>query len=94
MSFFLGQPYFDSETREAILQLKAPGSTVADDLRALAQKILGAEICAAHDLAHLFERVLGVCWDKERRKALSQQQIMSKVEIVAGVNYKRKVVSF
>ena len=81
--FFLGPPYFDGETRDMILQLKTPLSTVADDLKALAQKRLGAEICAAHDLAPLFERVLGVCWDKEREKALSKHHTMSGVEIAA-----------
>ena len=81
--FFLGLPYFDSETRDIILQLKTQGSTVEHDLRALAQKRLGAEICAAHDLAPLFERALGISWDKEREKALSRQHTMSSVEIGA-----------
>ncbi|KAL8859772.1 MAG: hypothetical protein Q9178_003887 [Gyalolechia marmorata] len=81
--FFLGLPYFDGKTRDSILQLRTMGSNVERDLRALAQKRLGAEICASHDLAPLFERVLGVSWDKERGKALSSQHMMGTAEIMS-----------
>ncbi|KAL9603415.1 MAG: hypothetical protein Q9179_002185 [Wetmoreana sp. 5 TL-2023] len=88
--FFLRLPYFDDESRDTILQMKTPRSTVADDMKALAQKRLGAELCAAHDLAPLFERVLGICWDKEREKALSSQHTMGSAEIMSqGSNLKR-----
>ena len=89
MNSSLAPPYFDGETRDILLQLKTQGSTVENDLRALAQKRLGAEICASHDLAPLFERALGISWDEEREKARSKQHTMSSVEIVAqGSNFK------
>jgi hypothetical protein len=79
--FFLGKPYFDSVTVATILQMQTINGAVEAQLRALAEKRMRREICAAHDLSPFFERVLGISWDKERRRALSTQHEMNKVQI-------------
>lgn len=50
------------------------------------------EICAAHDLLPFFESVLGVSWDKERKKAMSNQRRMSEAKISAESNKMKKLV--
>lgn len=89
--FFLGKPYFDSATVNAILHMKTTKGSVAEELRALAEKRVGGEICAAHDLSPFFESVLGVSWDKERKKALSTQHEMSKAKISAESSKLKKL---
>lgn len=73
--FCLGSPCFDNDTRDIILQLKTPRSTVANDLRALSQQRMGADICAAHDLAPLSN----VLWPflgtrREKRRSVASIQ--------------------
>ncbi len=79
--FYLGRPYFDNATVNAIMSLKTTGGLVEQQLRALAKKRVGGEICASHDLSPFFESVLGLSWDKERSKALSTQHTMAQAEI-------------
>lgn len=68
--FFIGPPYFSPAVREQILQLPVcwtglalPVGEKADlscVLRRLAIKRSDSSICASHDLAPIFEHILGV----------------------------------
>ncbi len=89
--FFLGKPYFTKDTVDKILQLKTGKNTVEDELRALVEKRMRAEICAAHDLSPFFESVLGIAWDKERQRAISMQEGMKKAEISSEGSMLRKL---
>jgi hypothetical protein len=75
--FYLGRPYFDSKTVNKLLTIPTINGTLQTDLRLLAAKRSGGEICAAHDLAPLFENVLGVRWDKENLKGVALHEELS-----------------
>lgn len=66
--FFLGPPYFTSDTVERILQMPFAKSTVGEELVKIAQKKLTREnqneMCAAHDLSPLFEAAFGLDWEQ------------------------------
>ncbi|KAL8648840.1 MAG: hypothetical protein Q9210_004755, partial [Variospora velana] len=79
--FFLGPPYFDKDTAAKIYSLMTSRGTFQEVLRNLATQRIGAEICASHDLAPIFESVLGIIWDKEKRKGTSFQHQMQEAEI-------------
>lgn len=89
--FFLGKPYFDSATVTTILQLSTVNGTLDTQLRALAEKRKNGEMCAAHDLSPLFERALGISWDKEKRNALSSQHLMNTARISTEGNRLKKL---
>ncbi|KEY66505.1 hypothetical protein S7711_10905 [Stachybotrys chartarum IBT 7711] len=67
--YFIGQPYFDNETRNKILQLPIHIGTLEMALDNLLAKRSGSTICASHDLSPIFESVLGVNWDKNKKRA-------------------------
>lgn len=56
--FYIGRPYFDDNTRDAILALPHHYGTLETALNALEQKRSGSTICASHDLAPIFEAAL------------------------------------
>ena len=89
--FFLGPPYFNKDTAAKIYGLKTSQGTVEEDLRNLADKRINAEICASHDLAPIFEPVLGITWDKETRKSTSYQYQMQEAEISSEGSQMRKL---
>jgi hypothetical protein len=66
--FFLGPPYFTSDTVERILQMPFAKSTVGEELGKIAQRKLTREnqneMCAAHDLSPLFEAAFGLDWEQ------------------------------
>jgi hypothetical protein len=66
--FYLGSPYFNNQTRERLLKIPTISGILETDLRRLALKRRGGEICAAHDLSPLYEANLGVQWEKRGRK--------------------------
>ncbi|KAL8963938.1 MAG: hypothetical protein Q9183_004831 [Haloplaca sp. 2 TL-2023] len=87
--FSLGPPYFNRETDERIFGLRTSRRTVEKVLRDLATQRVGAKICASHDLAPNFESVLGVVWDKEKRKSASTQHRMQGAELSSEGRLKR-----
>ncbi len=75
--FYLGLPYFNSETRERLLKIPTKNGTLETDLRQLAVKRSGGDICAAHDLSPLYEAILGVQWDRLKEKGTALHDQMS-----------------
>ncbi|KAF4553949.1 Hypothetical protein D9617_5g068240 [Elsinoe fawcettii] len=70
--FYLGSPYFSNRVVQKLLRIPTQAGTLDTDLRALADKRReGGDICAAHDLAPLYEGVLGVAWNKGKGKAIA-----------------------
>jgi hypothetical protein len=66
--FFLGSPYFSSDTVAKILQMPFAKSTVGEELVKIAQRKLTREnqneLCAAHDLSPLFEAAFDLDWEQ------------------------------
>src|SRR5277367_319241 len=79
--FYLGLPYFNSETRERLLKIPTKNGTLETDLRQLAVKRSGGDICAAHDLSPLYEAILGVQWDKLKEKGTALHDQMSSLSL-------------
>ena len=75
--FYLGLPYFSSPTRAEILGIPTMNGSVSDDLRMLSNKRIDSSICASHDLAPLFERILCIKWDKSKGKSFADHTKMS-----------------
>ena len=65
----LGEPYFDEVTRQQLLDLPTRDGTLLKTLQRLVDKRDSGVICAAHDLAPIFEGQLGVKWDNLEPKA-------------------------
>lgn len=69
--FFLGAPYFSSETVTAILKLPFGHNTFHANLKDLIAKKQergqSDEICASHDLAPLVEKAFGIRWSSVRK---------------------------
>lgn len=82
--FYIGEPYFDSQTVNTILQIRSISGTLESQLQALAAKQAGTgSVCAFHDLSPVYQSYLGVSWDKEKSKATSGQSAMSKIELTS-----------
>jgi hypothetical protein len=64
--FYIGLPYFDSDTTKKILSIPMGSGTVQDELerikRRKAERGEGDEICASHDLAPIFAMALNLEW--------------------------------
>jgi hypothetical protein len=75
--FYLGQPYFSPKTVSKLLSIPTINGTLQTDLRQLAEKRSGGQICAAHDLAPLFEQTLAVRWDKESSKGVALHESLA-----------------
>lgn len=85
--FYIGEPYFNSQTVKVILQMRNVGGTLESQLQALATKQAGnGSVCASHDLSPVYQSYLGVSWDKEKSKATSGQFTMSKSELSSEGN--------
>lgn len=86
--FYIGEPYFNDDTREKILRLPNAQGTLESALRALAEKRKDGTICAAHDLSPLFESALGLKWDKTMGKAA-----FSDLKSVGGLSIRAKNIA-
>ncbi|KAI1762815.1 hypothetical protein GGR53DRAFT_467963 [Hypoxylon sp. FL1150] len=87
--FFMGMPYFSDSTRDRLMRLPTRNGDLEGTLRALANKRKeDGTICASHDLAPLFEVVLGLRWDKEEGKALFEE-----LKSVGGFSMKTKEIA-
>jgi hypothetical protein len=67
--YYIGQPYFNDDTRRKILELPITTGILQNALDGLAAKRQGSTICASHDLSPIFEAALGVTWDKTKGRA-------------------------
>jgi hypothetical protein len=65
---------------------------LATDLRQLAIKRSGGEICAAHDLSPLYEAVLGVQWDKVKEKGTALHDQMSSLNLDSQTSKTKQIV--
>ncbi|KAI0379525.1 hypothetical protein F5Y04DRAFT_282945 [Hypomontagnella monticulosa] len=71
--FYMGPPYFDDDTRQKLLSLPAmKAATLETLLKSIALKRKDTTICASHDLAPIFEAILGIKWDKYSAKAFTE----------------------
>jgi hypothetical protein len=75
--YFIGQPYFNNETRNKVLQLPIHIGTLEMALDNLVARRSGSTICASHDLSPICESVLGVSWDKNKKRATTTPALSS-----------------
>jgi hypothetical protein len=66
--------------------------TLETDLRQLAVKRSGGDICAAHDLSPLYEAILGVQWDKVKEKGTALHDQMSSLSLDGQASKAKQVV--
>jgi hypothetical protein len=90
--FYLGTPYFNDETRERLLRIPTRNGTLETDLRQLAIKRSGGEICAAHDLSPLYEAVVGIQWDKVKEKDTALHNQMSSLNLDSQASKIKQIV--
>lgn len=100
--FYLGQPYFDSQTIQKILALPMGNANLGIELDNLVQKKAenneANEICASHDLAPLFGAAFGIDWKNFKKDILKEIGNLSLGEGVSskkkGKNLKKKASNF
>lgn len=85
--FYLGLPYFSSSTRKGILGIPTRNGLVADKLRLLTNKRIETSICASHELAPLFERILCIKWDRSKGKGFAGHSQMSTAVIRSSSSF-------
>ena len=76
--YYIGPPYFTATEVSEILAMKTTHGTIETDLQKLATKKAATydSVCAAHDLAPIYEMALNMKWDKQTEKTQTLWQKM------------------